>query len=439
MPIQDTDLLLIQDTSGNSRKIAALKLKQELPTNTYNNYKLLVNKSDYTSRFVYAQNMQASVATSDYMMVERNGTSFKVTGQQIIDYFPSLPSGVAGYINGVTSSTLTLDADTNLSDFTNGDALTMVDSNGDAASYIPVTNNISNVSSVTTYEDSIGTGSFENGTEVNLVNGTGNTAVGFKETTNQQNSAWTFYPSVSGNVVSFYLSNDSSSSTRSGEIRIQGNGPELRQNISIGPGANVSFTTSLSDITFIWIKQFNVVNERINISNFRINGNLVNLPTQRPVLTFSSNNTDLKYFNVNDSINSGAATIKEINVPGNTMTLSGGSWSTGNTITGPAKTGTATFNSNSTTTVNISNSNGQWIANDNRLGTEFYIRSSSFRTGLAVLRQKAISAATAWSSSTNYSIENFVTYNGNYWVAVESNINDSPDGSDTTWIDLGAV
>ena len=98
MPIQDSDLLLIEDTSGVSKKIAALKLKQNLAANTYNNYKLLVNKPDYSSRFVYAQNMQASVAPTDYMLVERAGVSYKVNGQQIVDYFPSVPAGAAGAI-----------------------------------------------------------------------------------------------------------------------------------------------------------------------------------------------------------------------------------------------------------------------------------------------------------------------------------------------------
>ena len=106
MPIQDTDLLLIEDTSGVSKKIAASKLKANLAANTYNNYKLLVNKPDYSSRFVYAQNMQASVAPTDYMLVERGGTSYKVNGQQIIDYFPSVPAGAAGAIVDVEDITI---------------------------------------------------------------------------------------------------------------------------------------------------------------------------------------------------------------------------------------------------------------------------------------------------------------------------------------------
>jgi len=105
MPIQDSDLFLIEDTSGASKKIAASKLKANLAANTYNNYKLLVNKPDYSSRFVYAQNMQASVGLTDYMLIERTGVSYKVTGQQIIDYFPSVPAGAAGPITDVENTT----------------------------------------------------------------------------------------------------------------------------------------------------------------------------------------------------------------------------------------------------------------------------------------------------------------------------------------------
>jgi hypothetical protein len=106
MPIQDTDLLLIEDTSGASKKIEASKLKANLAANTYNNYKLLVNKPDYSSGFVYAQNMQASVAPTDYMLVERAGVSYKVNGQQIIDYFPSVPAGAAGPIDDAVDTTI---------------------------------------------------------------------------------------------------------------------------------------------------------------------------------------------------------------------------------------------------------------------------------------------------------------------------------------------
>ncbi len=106
MPIQDSDLLLIEDTSGVSKKITASKLKENLAADTYLNYKLLVNKPDYSSRFVYAQNMQQSVAPTDYMLVERSGVSYKVNGQQIIDYFPTVPAGAAGAIVDVENTAI---------------------------------------------------------------------------------------------------------------------------------------------------------------------------------------------------------------------------------------------------------------------------------------------------------------------------------------------
>ena len=62
MPIQDSDLFLINiNSNAQSFKITASKLKESLATDFYNNYKLLVNKPDYTSRYVYTQNMQGSV------------------------------------------------------------------------------------------------------------------------------------------------------------------------------------------------------------------------------------------------------------------------------------------------------------------------------------------------------------------------------------------
>lgn len=442
MPIQDSDLLLIEDTSGVSKKIAALKLKQNLASNTYNNYKLLVNKSDYSARFVYAQNMQASVATNDYMLVERSGVSYKVTGQQIIDYFPTLPSGVAGFIDNSSSSTLTLDSNTNLSDFVNGDALTMVDSNGSAASYTPQTNAVSNVSSTVTYELSISGNYFTQAPPINLINGTGGTVQTTVQTDNRMDVIWNLgrgTGDIQASNYTMYLSNGSSASTKSGRIQISsdGNG-DYRQDITIGPGGNYSFNIPYPNAYYFWITMYNPLNEQIIVSNFRANGSLINRPVNIPVLTFSSGNSDLRYFQKDDIITTGHK-VMSVNTGSNQMSLSGGSWSNGNTVTGPSKTGTATFNSSSGTTVNISNSNEQWIDDGNRLGEEYYIRSSSFRTGLAVLRNKAISLAQAWSSSTSYSLENFVIYDNKYWVSTAANLNDTPADADPIWIDLGSV
>lgn len=169
MAIQDTDLFLINNSSDQSFKITALKLKQGLGPNTYNNYRLLVNKSDYTSRYVLYQNLQASVAASDYMLIERSGVSRKATGQQVIDYFPSVPAGSSGEITSTTVTSLTLASDTNLSNLTTGDAIRMVDEDGELATYTPLTSaitNKSNASSTTWFNansfSTVGSRQFEN-------------------------------------------------------------------------------------------------------------------------------------------------------------------------------------------------------------------------------------------------------------------------------------
>ena len=449
MPIQDNDLFFMESAgsgpvmAGVSFKMSALTLKNYMSSgNTYGDYKLLVNKPDYTARWVAVKNMQASVATTDYMMVERSGVSYKVTGQQIIDYFPTLPSGVAGFIDESTSSTLTLDSNTNLSDFVNGDAITMVDNTGASASYTPQTNSVSSVATVVTYDLSIQSTYFTQDPPINLINGTGGQVETTVVTDNRQDVVLTFArgsQDLPGGSCSMYLSNGSSSSYKSARMQMSsdGNG-DFRQDFTITPGQYHTFNSGYPSIYQFWITVYNPLNEQIIVRDFRGGGQLINRPVNVPELQFSSGNSDLRYFQKNDGISTGHK-ILNVDQGNNKMTLSGGSWSAGNTVTGPAKTGTATFSSSSGTTVNIANSNGQWIDDGNRLGTEFYIRSSSFRTGLGVLRSKAIAIAQAWSSSTNYSLENFVIEDGRYWVSTAANVNDTPADGNPTWIDLGPV
>jgi hypothetical protein len=236
-----------------------------------------------------------------------------------------------------------------------------------------------------------------------------------------------------------YLSNGSSASNKSGRIQISSNNNgDYRQDITIGPGSNYSFNIPYPNAYQFWITMYNPLNEQIIIGNFKANGSLIDRPVNIPLLQFSSGNSDLRYFQKNDVITTGHK-VMSVDTVNNKMAVSGGSWSNGNTVTGPSKTGTATFNSSSGTTVNISNSNEQWIDDGNRLGEEYYIRSSSFRTGLAVLRTKAISLAQAWSSSTSYSLENFVIHDNKYWVSTAANLNDTPADADPIWIDLGSV
>ena len=98
------------------------------------------------------------------------------------------------------------------------------------------------------------------------------------------------------------------------------------------------------------------------------------------------------------------------------------------------------FDGNTGVVVDVSNSNQQWISNDNRLGEEFFIKAASTRSGLAVLRTKAIAASAAWVSETSYNVMNFVQHDGRYWVARADNSAITPaTASATTWIDLGAI
>ena len=144
--------------------------------------------------------------------------------------------------------------------------------------------------------------------------------------------------------------------------------------------------------------------------------------------------------------------IFSIDVPNNKMTTNGGAWtgsdgtSSGDAadretqVTGPSKSGTGNFNGNTGAVVDVANSNGDWIDNQNRLGTNFYIKSASTRTGLAVLRTKAIASAQTWSSGSNYPLYQLIKYGGRYWFALSSNSGVTPDASNPlTWFDLGLV
>ena len=96
MPIQDSDLFLIDD-AGVSKKIRADKLKGGL-NDTYANMKLLVNKPDYSSRYVRCRDLQSNLPDDHWLMVERSSVSYKVNGADVHDYFPSGPAGATGVI-----------------------------------------------------------------------------------------------------------------------------------------------------------------------------------------------------------------------------------------------------------------------------------------------------------------------------------------------------
>ncbi len=89
-------------------------------------------------------------------------------------------------------------------------------------------------------------------------------------------------------------------------------------------------------------------------------------------LTFNSPNPDLKFFRPGDAI--GSEAIVSVNTSNNTMEVTGGSWSVGNTVTGASRTGQGTIESISGSTVTLKDDNNGWIDNTNRLGTKFYAK-----------------------------------------------------------------
>ena len=141
MPMLASDLFLIEDPTGASKKIEAGDLLAGLAAGTYDNYKLLVNKPDYSSRYVLTQNMQSGVADDDWMMVERSGQSYKVSGTQVHDYFPSVPTAdCPGPIVDINSDTgfiepqvLTLASMAHVDELTDGDPIVMTDGDSETA------------------------------------------------------------------------------------------------------------------------------------------------------------------------------------------------------------------------------------------------------------------------------------------------------------------
>mgnify|MGYP003677579488 CR=1 FL=1 len=606
MPIQDSDLFLI-NTNSNSQsfKITASKLKESLAPNLYNNYKLLVNKPDYSSRFVYAQNMQGSVAPTDYMLIERSGVSYKVTGQQIIDYFPTVPAGSAGPIldvgasvgplepstltpipspnvfqscppfntaysstlsltslttsftfdgawdmssvakyrggaydagvpitltftdaNGRSQSTtdttaagyagehsltgidfsvpitmititvasapgwiwgfydssdqgvnyptetqsvtalLTLGGTTNLNLFTAGDAINMVDSDGDVASYTPVTSTITSISGGGTSDTILTFASpnqdlklFGPGTKVQ-------TEVYVVSTDTSTNTmvvdggSWSNGTPVAGQDIEPWLQG----ATSTGPVPYSGSGGftnmfdgvlETNADHATMPwytGGGSSFNgdsflyfnppiTSVSKVQF-WGYLMDSFTGGYPSTCVLIDGNGTEHSSGLPMYRQNENvavlGTEITPVN-------GIVTIK-VSSLGNAGYIAGvyfdGALAVfGETVvTGPVRSGAGNFLSNNGAVVNVSNSNGGWITNDNRLGEEFFIKAASTQVGMGALRTQAIAASAAWSSATSYASLGLVQHNGRYWAAISSNSNVTPEtASAATWIDLGAI
>ena len=590
MPIQDNDLFLIETPSGVSKKITASKLKSNLAANTYNNHKLLVNKSNYTSRYVNAQNMQSSVAPTDYMLVERSGVSYKVNGQQIIDYYPSVPSGSAGPITDSTvPGKLTLGSTANLDQFTPGDAITMRDENGAISSYTPVTSTITNVSgntlsfaspnqdlkffkpgdpvqgTLTSTTDFIPDGTNLNTSSYNsnpafifdgdlqtyfkywsvpieesypnrvtgqftvtfsppLINNSGlklatawassadqNVAIEINGVPFTVNNEWGDNPFIGIPLVEVVNapSTISSITIKSGYSPATLGGIELNGKLLYAGAKVVSTNTSNNsmvvdggqwsteaadeysvafDKAYVtgdtakvgpggWDKAFDGVLDitRDNATTVKVGPKLESILTfETPITSVSkvqfwgymSNATtggapSFAYLidgngtehpsglptiiESNPKAGSLGAEIRPVNGIRAIKTTSQGQtgyiggiyfdgvlavWVGDNKVTGPAKSGTGNFNGNSGSVVNVTNSNEQWIDNTNRLGKEFFIKVASTRTGLAILRTKAINAAIAVAASAIEKIKDgeFGIVDGNYWFRDED-----------TFINLGPI
>ena len=124
----------------------------------------------------------------------------------------------------------------------------------------------------------------------------------------------------------------------------------------------------------------------------------------------------------------------------NTMIVDGGTWSIGGVVTAPEKSGAGNFGGSSGVVVDVTNSNQEWISDDNRLGELFYIKPASTVNGLAIARGLAETTALPWSSSDNYIEGDFVTYVGYYWRALEANTNVIPDAENfEEWLGFGPV
>ena len=190
MPIQDSDRFLIED-AGVSKKIRASVLKPEI-NGTYADMRMLVNTASFASRWMRAGDLQTNLATGNWMLVERNGVSYKVSADDVQAYFPSAPAGASGVIQdshspgtpsyGATSSvivsvselrapdlggniasgmlnmgvpqtnvqTLELADEDNLDNWNIGDNLVMVDADtGEVAGCDPQTTTITNVTATT--------------------------------------------------------------------------------------------------------------------------------------------------------------------------------------------------------------------------------------------------------------------------------------------------
>jgi uncharacterized protein YneR len=466
MPIQDNDLFLIESggsgpvMNGVSFKITAQKLKENLAPNTYYNYKLLVNKPDYSSRYVLTQNMQQSVAPTDYMMVERSGVSYKVTGQQIIDYFPSVPAGQTDQINSsevamnmpfTKEQVFELGSAANLDNFVVGDSMVMVDENGDVVTHINETSTITNVVAIT--RNWLGAISSSNGYYPGrdpqyAFNGNPNNSVN-----TNQGGTLTWNPGTGGPT------GDCIRGKFTGSFKVfvnDGNGNAVEK-YTVGAGTG----------NFVMSETFFDKKEQVmklvgtnggetcgwfyfNVGPFQ----MVLGPGNINVEAICENNNDLRSFQFlqhTQSREGQDVLVIGVDVEANKIILDGGRYigTDGSSVDTPliqsgvvaqtkvtikgggitAISGTANYKSHIGSELTVSNSNAQFVMQPNSSGVSYFIKDSSSRIGLAILRTKAIEAATQIAQAKeDIDDGEFAIVDNNYWFKDEDAL-----------IDLGPV
>ena len=80
-------------------------------------------------------------------------------------------------------------------------------------------------------------------------------------------------------------------------------------------------------------------------------------------LTFADNNTDLKYFQIGDSI-SGGGKVQSVDLANNKMFVTGGSYTPGQVVTGLNQVGSGRITASDSDKLTISDSNNRWIADN---------------------------------------------------------------------------
>ena len=140
-----------------------------------------------------------------------------------------------------------------------------------------------------------------------------------------------------------------------------------------------------------------------------------------PVALMNTASNNIEF--VLQQIGYGNVEVVDVNLSANTLVVDGGTWSNGEVVTAPEKSGTGNFAGNTGAVVDVSNSNQQWIDNTNRLSEEFFIKAASTRTGLAILRQQAIKlAAKVVASMDAIKDGDYAIVDGNYWFRDEDNL-----------------